>query len=460
MPRCRSSPTSSFPSTRWSRCSRRSRKTLPSVTVRYGTEFLEFTEHRGSGHGAGSRRRRRYRDIDRALSRRLRRRRQPRSASSSASASPAKAICSNCGRRSIAATSSTSASRSARAATIMSPIHHTFLIVQDSTRHFTLHGVVEQDSDMVALFKETIAMPLPFETIHFGRWRQNLLVADSYGTEARVSRRRRRASRHPDRRPRHEHRLRRCHRSLVEARGDARRLGRAEPARSYGIERRQVGERNVAAARFASQGPAQMARHVAAEHPRRHPAGAATRADLARVADVEQRKTNEMLGAELGYRYVDSPLIAAEPGDGPSTISWTMCRAPGRACACPMSGSTTPPRCRTASAMATATPCCGLPARPMSEPRRGVRRARRALCGARSSRRPRIVVQLRRSGSAGRQGSPTADDPRHRERGSGGAVGRVLGAIFPGLGVSRSRPRSFCERCSCRRSIRSARSGS
>ena len=42
-----------------------------------------------------------------------------------------------------------------------------------------------------------------------------------------------------------------------------------------------------------------------------------TRAALAAVADVEQRKTNEMLGAELGYRYVDSPLIADEPGEAP-----------------------------------------------------------------------------------------------------------------------------------------------
>ncbi len=36
-----------------------------------------------------------------------------------------------------------------------------------------------------------------------------------------------------------------------------------------------------------------------------------------RVADVEQRKTNEMLGAELGYRYAGSPLIAEEPGEAP-----------------------------------------------------------------------------------------------------------------------------------------------
>jgi hypothetical protein len=31
---------------------------------------------------------------------------------------------------------------------------------------------------------------------------------------------------------------------------------------------------------------------------------------------VEQRKSNEMIGAELGYRYVGSPVIWPEPGEG------------------------------------------------------------------------------------------------------------------------------------------------
>jgi hypothetical protein len=35
------------------------------------------------------------------------------------------------------------------------------------------------------------------------------------------------------------------------------------------------------------------------------------------VADVEQQKATEMIGAELGYRYGSSPLIASEPGEGP-----------------------------------------------------------------------------------------------------------------------------------------------
>ena len=38
---------------------------------------------------------------------------------------------------------------------------------------------------MVTKFQQTIAMPLKFETLYVGVWRQNLLVADNYG-EGRV----------------------------------------------------------------------------------------------------------------------------------------------------------------------------------------------------------------------------------------------------------------------------------
>ena len=77
-----------------------------------------------------------------------------------------------------------------------------------------------------------------------------------------------------------------------------------------------------------------MARHVRAGDGRRHAAGAELRRNLAAVPDVEQRKTNEMIGAELGYRYVDSPLIWDEPG-GPEQLfrvydptAWTGVRLP------------------------------------------------------------------------------------------------------------------------------------
>jgi hypothetical protein len=49
------------------------------------------------------------------------------------------------------------------------------------------------------------------------------------------------------------------------------------------------------------------------------PEGRQNREMLAAVADVEQRKTNEMIGAEMGYRYVDSPIIMDIPG-GPEHL--------------------------------------------------------------------------------------------------------------------------------------------
>jgi len=87
---------------------------------------------------------------------------------------------------------------------------------------------------------------------------------------------------------------------------------------SYEIERRPVGEQNVAASRFATMG---RRKWRAAYRPNIRddtPEGAETRANLARIADVEQRKSNEMIGAELGYRYSGSPLIWPEPGEGPA----------------------------------------------------------------------------------------------------------------------------------------------
>jgi 2-polyprenyl-6-methoxyphenol hydroxylase-like FAD-dependent oxidoreductase len=188
---------------------------------------------------------------------------------------------------------------------------HTFLILQDSTRHFTLHAVVEKDSDMVAQFANTIVMPLPFEMINCGAWRQNLLLADRYGNGSRVF-------------------LAGDAVHLViptgglgmnTGCGDAIDLswklaatlagwGGPNLLKSYEIERRQVGDRNVAASRFASSGRRKWRSMWRPNIRDNSPEGAETRASLAGVADVEQRKTNEMLGAELGYRYVGSPLIA------------------------------------------------------------------------------------------------------------------------------------------------------
>jgi len=87
---------------------------------------------------------------------------------------------------------------------------------------------------------------------------------------------------------------------------------------SYDVERRQVGARNVEASRHASRGRRAWRAAYKPDIRDKTSEGAATRANLARIADVEQRKSNEMIGAELGYRYENSPIIAAEAGEPPA----------------------------------------------------------------------------------------------------------------------------------------------
>src|SRR5687768_5397348 len=155
---------------------------------------------------------------------------------------------------------------------------------------------------MAAQFEKTVAMPLKYEMLYVGKWRQNLLLAERYA-KGRVF-------------------LAGDAVHLVIPTGglgmnggvgDAIDLGWKLAAtlqgwggprllESYEVERRQVGGRNVAASRYASLG-------------RRKWRGLwRNLEELVAVADVEQRKSNEMIGAELGYRYAGSPLIAEEPG--------------------------------------------------------------------------------------------------------------------------------------------------
>jgi 2-polyprenyl-6-methoxyphenol hydroxylase-like FAD-dependent oxidoreductase len=194
-----------------------------------------------------------------------------------------------------------------------------FLIMQDSTQHWTLHAVVESDEAMKAQFEKVVAMPVAYEMLYCGEWRQNLLLADRYG-EGRVF-------------------LAGDAAHLViptgglgmnTGVGDALDLswklaatldgwGGPNLLHSYEIERRQVGERNVGASRYASLGRRKWRSQWRPEMRDATAAGQAARDNLTRIADVEQRKTNEMIGAELGYRYVDSPLIDNIPG-GPEHL--------------------------------------------------------------------------------------------------------------------------------------------
>lgn len=195
--------------------------------------------------------------------------------------------------------------------------HATFLIVQDSTKHFTLHAVVDSDEDMKRMFEKTVAMPVKYEMLSCAPWRQNLLVADNYGQDR------------------------------IFLAGDAVHLviptgglgmnsgvgdavdlawklaaalqgwGGPNLLASYETERRQIGIRNVEASRQASRGRRAWRSAWKPEINDKTPEGEAARANLVRIADVEQRKSNEMIGAELGYRYRGSPIVCEEGGEGP-----------------------------------------------------------------------------------------------------------------------------------------------
>jgi 2-polyprenyl-6-methoxyphenol hydroxylase-like FAD-dependent oxidoreductase len=195
----------------------------------------------------------------------------------------------------------------------------TFLIMQDSCRHWTLHAVVESDEAMKHQFEKTVGVPVDYEMLYCGEWRQNLLLADRY--------RDRRVFMAGDA----------VHLVIPTGGlgmntgvGDAfdlswklaamlRGWGGEGLLDSYEIERRQVGDRNIGASRYASLGRRKWRGQWRPEIDEPTPAGDAARDHLAAVADVEQRKTNEMIGAELGYRYVDSPIIDNIPG-GPEHL--------------------------------------------------------------------------------------------------------------------------------------------
>lgn len=210
----------------------------------------------------------------------------------------------------------------------------TFLIMQDSKRHWTLHAAVDSDEEMKRRFEHTVGVPVRYEMLYCGEWRQNLLLADRY------------------------------RKGRVFLAGDAVHLvipagglgmntgvgdafdlswklaatlqgwGGPDLLESYEIERRQVGERNIGASRYATLGYRNWRSQWRPEINDDTAKGRAVRNNLATVAAVEQRKVNEMVGAELGYRYVDSPVIDNIPG-GPEHLfrdyrptSWPGARLP------------------------------------------------------------------------------------------------------------------------------------
>jgi 2-polyprenyl-6-methoxyphenol hydroxylase-like FAD-dependent oxidoreductase len=197
-----------------------------------------------------------------------------------------------------------------------------FLIVQDDTKHFSLHATVGSDEEMPALFERIVGFPIEYETRYVGTWRQRLMVADRYqagrvlmaGDAVHLV-------------------IPTGGLGMNTGHGDAVDLawklaatlrGWAGPGllASYEAERRPIGLRNVAASRKAATGRRAWRGMWKPDIADSTPEGEATRTALAERADREQRWSNDLYGIELGYRYVDSPIIRSADHDGPDPDSF------------------------------------------------------------------------------------------------------------------------------------------
>ena len=173
---------------------------------------------------------------------------------------------------------------------------------------------------MAAQFERTVGVPVRYDMLYVGAWKLNLLLADRYqagrvflagdavhlviptgglGMNSGVG-------------------------DAIDLgwklRGDARAAG---AGRTCSRRTKSSGARSATATSgrrdTRCSGAASGGRSTGPNIRDATPEGEATRDQLARVADVEQRKSNEMIGAELGYRYVGSPIIWDEPG-GPEHL--------------------------------------------------------------------------------------------------------------------------------------------
>jgi 2-polyprenyl-6-methoxyphenol hydroxylase-like FAD-dependent oxidoreductase len=197
-----------------------------------------------------------------------------------------------------------------------------FLILQDSTRHWTLHAAASSDAEMAEIFRKSLAMPsIDFEMLSVNEWTQHLLCAERYG-EGRVF-------------------IAGDAAHLViptgglgmnTGVGDAVDLswklaatlagwGGPQIVASYEAERRPIGLRNVKASRAAMMGRLGWRAAYDPNVRDNTPDGETTRARMAALFNVQQRKVTEILGIEAGYRYLNSPIVWQEAGDGPDPDS-------------------------------------------------------------------------------------------------------------------------------------------
>ena len=195
------------------------------------------------------------------------------------------------------------------------------LVVQDDLKHFSFHTSCWGDeAEIRKTMDASIALPIKYEILAATGWTLHLLCAERFmdrrvflaGDSAHL---------------------------VIPAGGLGLNTGIAEAVDlswklagtlqgwggpsllpGYEAERLPIGRRNVEASRYATWGQLAWRAAVRPDINENTPEGRGSRQAVIRLASVEQRKTHEMVGTELGYRYEDSPLVCPEPGRWPPDV--------------------------------------------------------------------------------------------------------------------------------------------
>lgn len=188
--------------------------------------------------------------------------------------------------------------------------HSSFLIVQDSTRHFTLHTMIDAPEQMGERFEAIVGRPVEYEVLFSAPWTMRGMVADSYG-DGRVWLAGDSAHLMPPT----------AGLGMNTGVGEAIDLawklqsvlegwGGPELLPSYDPERRPVARANVdySLTRFRAREGWRAEVDTATVHE------PAVRERLAELIDRSEAKAGYMEGVEIGYRYTNSPVI---PGSEP-----------------------------------------------------------------------------------------------------------------------------------------------
>lgn len=185
--------------------------------------------------------------------------------------------------------------------------------LQDSLNHFVFHtSCFGDDDELREVIRTTLGLDVEFEILRKTAWTLHLLLAERYrdrrvflaGDSAHLV-------------------IPTGGLGLNTGIGDAIDLSWKLAAtlqgwggpwllESYDVERRAVGARNVEGSRYAVKGQLTWRAAVRPCIGDDTPEGRGVKAAVTRLASVEQRKTHEQVGTELGYRYESSPIVCSE----------------------------------------------------------------------------------------------------------------------------------------------------